>query len=374
MQERLLTLEEVCEDIHEKPEEIGKFKRLTRNEGYYISNFRNGRGFDLEDTKIKLKMSFDGAHQPTSMGFFKSKKGYNSKYKCTNKVYANHIGEYVASIILKQLGKLACKVDLGYTTITNQYSGKEIEIEGCLSHSQLGKHEMMLPASVVIEDYKTLSPRKYRELTERGKTGSDKNYTNVEIILAAFEAKYRKSGQAGKIPEMRKAFFDMCAFDLLFGNRDRHDDNFGLKFDQITGELSFYHLFDDEQILGLQERKAAADACLRSDKEYQKFKESELTSCIGIPGKTQQIQSTELLIYLLEKYPKEITDSLKDISRYKLSDLEDLLGRVENLSDSHKSFAKKIFQDRQKEIWEIVEEYQKPKAKIARPDDDEVSL
>lgn len=372
MQERLLTLAEVCEDIHEKPEEIGKFKRLTRNEGYYISNFRNGRGFDLEDTKVKLKMSFDGAHQPTSMGFFKSKKGYNSKYKCT-KVHANHIGEYVASIILKQLGKLACKVDLGYTTITNQYSGKEIEIEGCLSHSQLGKHEMMLPASVVIEDYRTLSPKKYRELTERGKTGSERNHTNVEIILAAFEAKFRKNGQASKIPEMRKAFFDMCAFDLLFANRDRHDDNFGLKFDQITNELSFYHLFDDEQILGFQERKAVVDSALRSDKEYKKFKENELTSCIGIPGHTQQIHSTELLKYLLEKYPKEIIASLNDISRYQFSDLEDLLDRIENLSESHKNFAKKIYLDRQKEVWDIVAEYQKPKEKAKRSDE-EVSL
>ena len=373
MQKRLLTLEEVCEDIHEKPEEIGKFKRLTRNEGYYISNFRNGRGFTLEDTKVKVKMSFDGAHQPTSIGYFKSKKGYNSKYKCS-KVYANHIGEYVASIILKQLGKLACKVDLGYTTITNQYSGKEIEIEGCLSHSQLGKHEMMIPACVAIEDYKTLSPRKYRELTERGKTGSDINYTNVEIILAAFEAKFRKNRQANKIPEMRKMFFDMCAFDLLFGNRDRHDENFGLNIDQRTGELSFYHLFDDEQILGFQERKAVVDACLRSEKEYQRFKENELTSCIGIPGNTQQIHSTELLKYLLEKYPREIIESLNDIARYKLTDLEDLLGRIQNLSESHKSFAKKIFQDRHKEIFDIVAEYQKPRGKNPRQADEEASL
>lgn len=368
MQKRLLTLEEVCEDINEKPEEIGKFKRLTKNEGYYISNFRNGRGFELEDTKVKLKMSFDGTHQPTSMGFFKSKKGYNSKYKCTNKIYANHIGEYIASIILKQLGKLACKVDLGYTTITNQYSGKDIEIEGCLSHSQLGKHEMMLPTSVVVEDYRTLSPKKYRELTERGKTGSERNHTNVEIILAAFEAKFKKNGQSDKIPEMRKAFFDMCAFDLLFANRDRHDDNFGLKFDQITNELSFYHLFDDEQILGFQERKASADACLRSEKEFKKFKETELTSCIGIPGNTQQIQSTELLKYLLEKYPKEIIASLEDISRYQFSDLEDLLERIENLSESHKSFAKKIYLDRKKDVWEVVKEYQQPKEKPSRPD------
>lgn len=373
MQNRLLTLEEVCEDIHENPAEIGKFKKLNRSTGYYISNFRNGRGFSLEDTKVKLKLAFEGTHQPTSIGFFKSKKGYNSKYKCT-KQYANHIGEYVSSIILKQLGKLACKVDLGYTTITNQYSGKEIEIEGCLSHSQLGRHEMMLPASVVIEDYKMLNPKKYRELTERGKTGSEKNYTNVEIILAAFENKYRKNGQVAKIPEMRKAFFDMCAFDLLFGNRDRHDDNFGLKIDQETNELSFYHLFDDEQILGFQEPKSSAEVCLRNEREYKKFMENELTSCIGIPEKTQQIKSVELLRYLLSKYPNEIIDSLQDIGRYQFSDLESLLDRIENLSEPHKNFAKRIFLDRQKEVGQIVEEHQTSQNKKARPDSDEVSL
>ena len=151
------------------------------------------------------------------------------------------------------------------------------------------------------------------------------------------------------------------------------NDNFGLKFDQITNELSFYHLFDDEQILGFQERKAVVDSALRSDKEYKKFKENELTSCIGIPGHTQQIHSTELLKYLLEKYPKEIIASLNDISRYQFSDLEDLLDRIENLSESHKNFAKKIYLDRQKEVWDIVAEYQKPKEK-AKKADEEVSL
>lgn len=373
MQKRLLTLEEVCEDIHENPEEIGKFKRLTRKEGYYISNFRNGRGVVVEEGKVKANLSFDGTNQPTSIGYFKSKTGYNSKYKC-NKQHANHIGEYVASIILKQLGKLACKVDLGYTTITNHYSGKEIEIEGCLSHSQLGKHEMMLPAKVAIEDYKLTSQKKYRELTERGRTDSEKNYTNVEIILAAFESKFKKNGQAKKIPEMRKAFFDMCAFDILFGNRDRHDENFGLRFDQMANELSFYHLFDDEQILGMQENVTVVEACLKSDKEYNKFKENELTSCIGIPGQTQKIKSIDLLKYLLEKYPKEILDSIQDIGRYQFSDLEDLLDRIENLSNPHKEFAKKIFLDRQKEVGSVIAEYQKRTSSKRKNLDEEVSL
>ena len=76
---------------------------------------------------------------------------------------------------------------------------------------------------------------------------------------------------------------------------------------------------------------------------------------------------------MLEKYPKEIIESLNDISRYQFSDLEDLLDRIENLSESHKNFAKKIYLDRQKEVWDIVAEYQKPKEKSKKADE-EVSL
>ena len=173
---------------------------------------------------------------------------------------------------------------------------------------------------------------------------------------------------------MRKAFFDMCAFDILFGNRDRHDENFGLRFDQIANELSFYHLFDDEQILGFQEPINSVEACLKSEKEYNRFKENELTSCIGIPGQTQKIKSIDLLKYLLEKYPKEILDSLQDISRYQFSDLEDLLDRVENLSKPHKEFAKKIFLDRQKEVNDVITEHQIKKQGKGKKIDDELSL
>lgn len=377
MSKDILSLEEVAKKINERPEDIGKFKRLTRDNGYYISNFRHGRGFVLEDSKIKLKLTFKGTNQPNSFGHFKSKKGYNAKYRCTRE-FGNHIGEYISSIILKQLGKKACKVDLGYTTITNPYSGKEIEIEGCLSHSQLREHEMMIPACVVIEDFKSLYPKKYRTLTERGRTDSEKNYTNVDIILAAFQNKYKKSGQATSIPKMRKAFFDMCAYDIMFANRDRHDENFGLRVNQETGELSFYHLFDDEQILGMQECVTDVERYIKSDKEYQRFKEEQLTSCIGIPGQTQQIKSIELLKYLLQKYPKEILESIEDIDRYKESDLDELFGRVEKMSEAHKALAKKIFRDRRKEVREVVSEFQNTQRNTKKTtrddDDDEVSL
>lgn len=358
MQRQVKTLAEVAHEINE--EEIGKMQNFNRNTGYFLSNFRAGRGFEFSDTKIGIKMNFRGTNQPNSFGYFKSKKGYNTKFKNT-KEHANHYGEYISSIILKQLGKNACKVDLGVATIKHPYTNKDIELKGCLSHFQLSESQIMFGANVVIDGFKTSAPKKYRELSQRGKSDSDQNFTNIELILEAFEHKFRSLGQPGKIPNVRKQIFDMCAFDLIYANRDRHDENFGIRIDQLTDDVDFYPLFDNEQILGFQEDKKTVVSLLSNEKAFQKFKEENLTSCIGIPGKIQKIKPTELLEYLLEKYPDEILSSIQDIRAYKLSDLEELMDTCEGLSDEHKQFAKKIYLDREKDLNEVIDKYKKKK-------------
>lgn len=345
--EEIKSLEEVSKDINE---EIGKPKQFIPENGFYKMTLRGyAREVELAEGKIRANLSFKGTKQPISFGYFKSKKGYNSRYK-NNKEYANHYGEYIAYIILKQLGKKACKVDIGELQARNPHSGKIFMSEGILSHYQLSPEENFQPISITIQNFKSAHPKKYRELTERGNTNSDRNYTNVEIVLDALEYTLKNNGQEEKIPETRKNFFDMCAFDLIFANRDRHDDNFGLKINQKTNEISFYHLFDNEQILGFQENREDVKKYLSNPKEFEKFQERELTSCIGIPKRIQKIAPTELLFYLLENYNEEITDSMEDIGRYKLSDLNELMDKCEGLSEEHKEFARKIFVGRQIEL------------------------
>ncbi len=369
MSERVKSLKEVSEEIGE---EIGKFKQFNAANGFFKMSLRGEKDIKLYESKIRSNLSFKGTKQPISFGYFKSKAGYNGKYK-NKKEYANHYGEYIAYIILKQLGKKACKVDIGELEIRNPYSSKPIQVEGILSHFQLSQEEIFQPINVIIEHYKDTHPKKYREMTPRGKTDKAENYTNVEIILSAIEEAFRKNGQEYKIPDARKKFFDMCIFDIKFANRDRHDENFGLRINQITDEMEFYHLFDNEQILGFQENKPDIVKYLdESDySQYEKFKIRELTSCIGVPNSVQKIDSQEFLMYLLENYPKEIADSLKDISRYKLKDLEELLSLFPNLSIEHKEFAKKIFVDREQEIARTVKTFTENKVSKVSENPDE---
>ena len=196
--ERIKTLEEVSEEIGEN---LGVPKEFNPSKKYYFVGCR-GRDFIFENKKISANLSFPGTHQPLSFGHFKS------KYK-NSKDFANHYGEYIAYLILKQLGKDACKVDLGTLEILNHYNGKKIPVDGILSHFQLTQEEVFLPISTYIEEYKRTHSEKYKDLTERGRTSSDKNYTNVEVILETLNSLYKRTGKAKDIPKIRKQFFDM---------------------------------------------------------------------------------------------------------------------------------------------------------------------
>ena len=231
------TLKEVRKEIQEQ---LGVQKKLNPKNGYYF--YANGkREYGMHDTKVESTMCHKDDHG-LILAHFKSKKGYNSKLK-NNKNFANHYAEYIAYLILKQLGKKVCKVDLGEIEIKNKYSNKIINIEGVLSQYEVTLEENFKELMVIVDSYKEEHPKKYKEMTTRGKTDSKDNYVNIEIILNTLEEYYKKNGQSDKIPQMRKEFFDMCMFDLMFANRDRSDDNCGVKVNQVTNEINFYPLF-----------------------------------------------------------------------------------------------------------------------------------
>ena len=363
------TLKEVGKEIQEP---LGVQKKLNPKNGYYF--YTNGkREYRMRDTKAEATM----CHKDVNgliLAHFKSKKGYNSKLK-NNKKFANHYAEYIAYLILKQLGKKVCKVDLGEIEIKNKYSNKVINIEGVLSQYEVTLEESFKELMVIVESYKDAYPKKYKEMTTRGKTDSEDNYVNIEIVLKTLEEYYKKNGQSDKIPQMRKEFFDMCMFDMIFANRDRSDDNFGVKVHQVTNEINFYPLFDNEQILGMQEEKEDIVRYLSSEKEYQKFKKENLTSCIGIPGNPKKIEPTTLLKYLLEHYYEETMDSLNDIGRYTYQDLEEVLEVCPGLSEEHKAFAKKIYLERQQEINHTIKDFEQRKnEEHPKKDDDSLEL
>ncbi len=354
MLDKVISLEEISKDINEK---IGEFKKFRADNGYFMVSFRDEKRIQLYDRKISTNLSFRETNQEVTFGHFKSKTGYNIGTFKNEKEYANHYGEYIAYIILKQLGKDACKVNLGEIEVKNSYDEK-IVVQGILSHYELSQQEIYKPICTVIDNYKETQFDRYKERVLEKDPNNYKNYNNIEVILDAIDIFYRKNGQESKLKEARKKFFDMCIFDIKFANRDRHGSNFGLKINQLTNEIEFYSLFDNEQILGFQENKSDVIKYLSNVEHYKKFNSKELTSCIGIPQNSRDIPPQELLSYLLEHYPKETMSSLQDINIYKVSHLEEIMDLCHGLSEEHKQFAKKIFREIEKEIESTIKKYE----------------
>ena len=347
------------EELEKEGEHLGIYKKFNSKNEYYMCSILETKKFILSDRKIHATL-LDKEHM--KFGHFKSKYGYNSKYKFNeDNGYPNHYAEYIAYIILKQLGKPCCKVELGELEIEHRYSNKKVKVEGCLSYFELTPEENLKTLSELIESYKIECPEEYKEICGKSKEHFQYSYANIEVILRILEELYRKNSQEYKIPQMHKQFFDMCIFDLMFTNRDRNDENFGIKINQLTNEFDFYPLFDNEQILGMQENKQNIKKYISSEREYEKFKKNNLTSYIRIPGKTKGMAHTKFLRYLLENYYNETINSLEDIGRYTISNLQEVLNICPDLPEEHKTFAKKIFLDRKKEIENEVKNFKQKK-------------
>ena len=72
----------------------------------------------------------------------------------------------------------------------------------------------------------------------------------------------------------------------------------------------------------------------KTDKAWEKqldnvLKTSNTYKKLSLIGYNYHKEIASLRVFLLEKYPKEIIDSLNDISRYKIEDLEDILADVD---------------------------------------------
>lgn len=366
MNKKIKSLDEVSDEVNEQ---LGVFKKFDRKSGFYISRrtyvHSSGRilynkDYDLADGKVHCDLKTKTLHGNVITAFFKSKAGYSTKLINKNE-HAGHYGEYISFLILKQLGKKVCKTDLGEVEIIFPFNNKPKTVEGSLSYPAYDelKGEMFREYSTIVDDYRLTYPKKYQALLGSADPRSNANINNVEVILKVLEEYCRKNGKEDQFPQIKKDFFDMMIFDLKFANRDRHDGNFGLKVSVDKGDIEFYPLFDNEQVLGLQYNKKGAEGAAQEDIFFNKLMNNDLTSYIGFPGTPQHAHFSKTFKYLLEHYYDETKDSLENIGRFTYSDLEEVLEVCPGLSESHKALAKKIFKTREKEMKEIVTEFEK---------------
>ncbi len=225
---------------------------------------------------------------------------------------ANHYGEAVGYLLALGSRTPACKVELAHLSCYYENIHKERNNgtpepkDGCISYSHLERGELLHHGKLVIDDYIREHPSQEYEFR--------KNYeNNIDICIAAIEEETRKFYEKSpikrskeyieeKVLENRKAAINMIIYDCLYGNNDRHDENWAMVKDLDGRDISLYSLYDNERVLGLYENIRTIEASLEKN-TVESDSEKLLFSRMTVPGETKTSSSyKDVLMYLISTY------------------------------------------------------------------------
>ena len=149
-------------------------------------------------------------------------------------------------------------------------------------------------------------PEKYQEIiNEQNSKELDKRISidesdNVDIILASVVAKTIKyEKQIGKrseneiradVKENISDMINMIVYDCMFGNNDRHSQNWACYTDKENGRMQIYPLYDNERVLGLHENQNVITKAI-NDGNVDEISEKTLFSRMRVPGE-KKVHST----------------------------------------------------------------------------------
>lgn len=225
---------------------------------------------------------------------------------------ANHYGEVVGYLLALGSRTSACKVELAHLSCYYENIHKERNNgtpepkDGCISYSHLERGELLHHGKLVVDDYIREHPSQEYEYR--------RNYeNNIDICIAAIEEETRRFYQKShikrseeyietKVLENRRTAINMIVYDCLYGNNDRHDENWALVKDLDGRDISLYPLYDNERVLGLYENIRTIEASLENN-SVENDSEKLLFSRMTVPGENGTSSSyKDVLGHLIATY------------------------------------------------------------------------
>lgn len=260
----------------------------------------------------------------SKIGLFKPKR---YEFRDRKVFCANHYGEFIGYILALYGEVPACKVELAhlseyYPNIHKQINkGTPIEKDGCITYSSLKKGRELEHGKTVID----IAKYNREDKTER-KNANDND--NLEVVLDSIETRtrifYKNISECPqdyielKVRENRRKAIQMMIYDCLYGNYDRHDENWAMRRDD--SHIEMYPLYDNERVLGLYENQNFIEKALKEQK-VEEISEEVLFSRMKIPEESNKNSSyKEVLKYLMSNYKAETEETLEKLLKYNTPD------------------------------------------------------
>ena len=295
---------------------------------------------------------------------------------------ANHYGEFIGYLLSLGSRTPACKVELAhlseyYENIHKERNnGTPEEKDGCISYSHQEKGQILHHGKLVIDEY----------LRENSSSEFEfkKYYENdIDICIAAIEEETRRYYQKSsfkrsedyieeKVKENRKAALNMIVYDCLYGNNDRHDENWAMVKDLDGLDISLYPLYDNERVLGLYENIRTIESSLEKN-TVEQDSEKTLFSRMTVPEQNATSSSyKDVLTHILSKYSEvgEILEThLKGNPPMKV---KMYLESCENLPKQYVAYGMKMYESRYNFAKNLVRESKETKKKALHENPDEL--
>lgn len=294
----------------------------------------------------------DEDFRAVSVLFKPKRKEYGDK-----KVYcANHYGELVGYLLAIGSRTQSCKVELAhlskyYENIHKERnSGTPEAKDGCIIYSHLERTQMLEHGKVCVDNYIAENHGAFENCR------SDIN-DDINVCIKAIESSTRNFYEKSeikrtpeyieeKVQENRKKAINMIIYDCLYGNNDRHDENWALVKDSEGRDISLYHLYDNERVLGLYENIRTIQSALDND-SIEKDSEKILFSRMKVPGEGKVGSSyKKVLTYILNNYLEAeelLTIHLKGNTP---RNVRMYLESCENLPEEYVTFGSKMYESR----------------------------
>lgn len=305
-----------------------------------------------------------------SVGLFKPqrKEFGNKKIFC-----ANHYGEVLGYLLAINAGVDVCKAELAYTSqyyenihkVRNR--AKPEEKYGCITYSKINRNQELEHGRLIVDIFMMDSYDRFNELS-KGDREVDKT-DNIEVVLAAIEYRVRKFYKDNnlsdelieeKVQKNRHKAIEMMVYDCLYGNNDRHDENWAMIRNRAGTEIELYSLYDNERVLGLYENQEFIEDALCMDKspkyvtdsdiqeKVEKISEECLFSRMRVPGETKKRSNyKDVLEYLVKNYKDDTIEILERHLRKNTPQITEMfVSSCEGLPEPYMEFQKIMYNAR----------------------------
>ncbi len=321
-----------------------------------IDNFVPGRFEKMGMLKGKRWYSNPPSSEERKVGLFKPQRHEfgNRKVFC-----ANHYGEFMGYIVATLSKTKACPVELAHLTKYYENIHKQRnratpqEKDGCIIYSKIKQNQELEHGEQIVDFFRNNNEEGYKELIERDQTYKEKS-ENLEICLAAIEHRtrvfYKDRPQEEiqeKVEQNKSLAIQMMIYDCMYGNNDRHSENWAMVKDKYGQDISLYDLYDNERVFGLYENQNIIEEALKTQR-VKEVSEERLFSRLYVPGETKKYSSyKDVLMYLMKNYREETQSILKQhLELCKPEIIQNYIKKCEGLPSCYIDFQRIMYQER----------------------------